>query len=225
MANSLNRYIPTLRKATNSAGISSIARHRNKMESDAFMKHIEKGMLQKPEVFEKLNSPSVHSYAKKPFKFKPDDKNILFVYVRNYEYGTAGYNNSFSSTFEGTSWTINGAFRKIRDCGYYTSDALMAHLPKAYEYAKENKMPFNIPKVIIGNNIINKEANQVCEDMNEHNDKEKFNKELSQTSIGKALEHLTDNCGFVVTDRYPLIYYYNWSIITHVEFSENIHDN
>ena len=223
MTNSLSKYIPALRKATNSAGISSIARHKNKMESDAFMKHIEKEMLRKPEVFKKLNSPSVQTYASKPVRFRDDDyKDILFVNVRNYEYGIFEYNNSFSSTFENTSWIINSAFREIKNCGYYTSDALMAHLPRAYEYAKEHNMPFSIPKVIIGNNIINDEAHQVCQNISEHNDKERFNEELSKTSLGKMLKNLTDNCGFVVKDRYPLIQYYNWCIVTQVELRGDI---
>jgi len=143
----------------------------------------------------------------------------LYAYVRNCEYGIGEYNNSFSSVFEDTSWIINGVFRRIKDCGYHASDALVAHLPKAYKYSKKHNLPFNVPKVIIEDNVVNHKAKKACMNMAEHNDKERFNEEFSMSPLGKMEQHLTNACGLKITERYPFTNTKGYCCVaTHVEF-------
>ena len=190
------------------------------MECDAFMKNVEKAIQEKPTVFEKLNSPSVNTYARKPLRSKhSDDKNILSVDVSTSEEYADTCINIFYSTFNDKYWTINGVFRKNKDCGYHASDALITHLPKAYEYAKKHNMPFSIPKVIIEDDIGNKEAKHACYKMAKHKDKERFNEEFSKTPLGKMEQHLADACGFEITERYIFTNAESdFCVATHVEF-------
>ena len=210
--------ISTLSKseATNRTDISTTEKET---ECDAFMKNVNKERLRKPKVFEKLNGPSVFTRVCPPNRIPYDLKGKLYVDIYSCENKAARMTNEFCSTFKDNKWIIKNVYRRIKDCGYHASDALVAHLPKAYEYAKENTIPFNVPKVIIEDNVINYKAKNACKNMAEHNDKERFNEEFSMSPLGKMEQHLTNACGLKITERYPFTDTEGYCCVaTHVEF-------
>ena len=210
--------ISTLSKpeATNRTDISTTEKET---ECDAFLKNVDKERLRKPKVFEKLNGPSVFISASPPNHIPDDLKDKLYVDIRSFEEKSSIAANEFISTFKDNKWIITGVFRNFKDCGYHASDALVAHLPKAYEYAKENTIPFNVPKVIIEDHVINYKAKNACKNMAEHNDKERFNEEFSMSPLGKMEQHLTNACGLKITERYPFTDTEGYCCVaTHVEF-------